>query len=99
VKQRAISVVGRALTALAGPAAFALVVPAAASAPEMSEKYTAPLPIAVYVAGAALAVAMSFVFVGLRGRQSGLTGQLPLAVLMVVLTSVTVWSLRRAVIE
>jgi hypothetical protein len=54
--------------AMAAAAVAALVVPAAASAHIITERYQAPLPLFAYVAGAALAVAMSFLFVGLRGR-------------------------------
>jgi hypothetical protein len=43
--------------------------PATASAHTIAERYNAPLPIVAYVAGAALAVAMSFVFVSLRERR------------------------------
>jgi hypothetical protein len=55
----------RAAAALAALAA--LVVPGTATAHTLTERYQAPLPLIAYVAGAALAVAMSFVFVMLRG--------------------------------
>jgi hypothetical protein len=58
--------VAGATVALAGTLGF----PAAASAHTITEKYSAPLPIVVYVAGAALAVAMSFLFVSLRDRRA-----------------------------
>ena len=49
-------------------AAFgALTLPGTAAAHTLTERYQAPLPLIAYVAGAALAVAMSFVFVMLRG--------------------------------
>ena len=48
-------------------AALALLAPSAAFAHQLTERYEAPLPLAVYVIGAALAVGMSFVFVILRG--------------------------------
>jgi hypothetical protein len=41
-------------------------VPAVALGHQITERYAAPLPLVAYVAGAALAVAMSFVFVMLR---------------------------------
>lgn len=47
-----------------------LVAPLAASAHTITEKYSAPLPLVIYVAGAALAVAMSFLFVSLRQRRT-----------------------------
>ncbi|MDP8905782.1 MAG: hypothetical protein M3N29_10855 [Chloroflexota bacterium] len=57
------------LAASAGASLEALLLsPATASAHVISERYQAPLPLLAYVAGAALAVAMSFVFVNLRGR-------------------------------
>ena len=45
-------------------------VPATASAHTINEKYEAPLPLVAYVAGAALAVGMSFVFVSLRQQSN-----------------------------
>jgi hypothetical protein len=45
-----------------------VLVPGTAAAHTLTERYQAPLPLIAYVAGAALAVAMSFVFVMLRGR-------------------------------
>jgi hypothetical protein len=47
-------------------AVASLVMPATAAAHTITERYAAPLPLVAYVAGAALAVAMSFVFVSLR---------------------------------
>ena len=44
-----------------------VIVPGTAAAHTLTERYQAPLPLIAYVAGAALAVAMSFVFVMLRG--------------------------------
>lgn len=46
--------------------ALLLALPAVALAHQMTERYQAPLPLVAYVAGAALAVAMSFAFVMLR---------------------------------
>ncbi|MDL2334796.1 MAG: hypothetical protein QFC55_02030, partial [Chloroflexota bacterium] len=57
------------LTLLAGAAggpALLLAWPGVALAHQLNERYEAPLPLVVYVGGAALAVAMSFVFVILR---------------------------------
>src|SRR5438128_12683645 len=57
------------LTLLAGAAggpALLLAWPSVALAHSIKEKYQAPLPLAIYVGGAAFAVAMSFVFVILR---------------------------------
>lgn len=51
--------------AIGGPALL-LAWPGVALAHQLNEKYQAPLPLVVYVGGAALAVAMSFVFVILR---------------------------------
>lgn len=61
----------------AASALGASLLPATASAHTIAEKYNAPLPVVAYVAGAALAVAMSFVFVSLRqqrGRPSTKVG-------------------------
>lgn len=57
------------LTLLAGAAggpALLLAWPGVALAHQLNERYEAPLPLVVYVGGAALAVAMSFVFIILR---------------------------------
>lgn len=59
----------RVATWLAALGAATLAVPGAASAHTIKDRYSAPLPIVVYVAGAALAVAMSFLFVSLRDRR------------------------------
>ena len=64
------SPVKRALLALCAASATAALSPALVAAHTIKEKYAAPLPLVVYVAGAALAVAMSFVFVSLRERRS-----------------------------
>jgi hypothetical protein len=48
-------------------AALGLFAPSAVFAHQIQERYQAPLPLAIYVIGAALAVGMSFVFVILRG--------------------------------
>jgi hypothetical protein len=66
------SMTGRARVAtwLAACGAATLALPGAASAHTITEKYSAPLPIVIYVAGAALAVAMSFLFVSLRDRRA-----------------------------
>ena len=50
----------------AGGPALLLAWPGVALAHQLNEKYQAPLPLAIYVGGAAFAVAMSFVFVILR---------------------------------
>jgi hypothetical protein len=47
-------------------AALLMGLPASASAHALTEQYQAPLPLVAYIAGAALAVAMSFAFVMLR---------------------------------
>ena len=60
----------RLLAALIGSSLALLLAPASSSAHIITERYQAPLPLLAYVAGAALAVAMSFLFVGLRGRSS-----------------------------
>ncbi len=51
---------------VAAVAALALALPAAVLAHALTDRYQAPLPLVAYVAGAALAVAMSFAFVLLR---------------------------------
>ncbi|CAN5678904.1 hypothetical protein BH23CHL7_BH23CHL7_24380 [soil metagenome] len=51
-------------------ACLLLVLPATAAAHMITEQYRAPLPLVAYIAGAALAVAMSFAFVMLRVRRS-----------------------------
>lgn len=48
-------------------AVVALALPGAAVGHQITDKYQAPLPLVVYLAGAAFAVAMSFVFVAIRG--------------------------------
>jgi hypothetical protein len=52
--------------AVASAAIAHLALPATAAAHELTERYQAPLPLLAYVAGAAIAVAMSFAFVALR---------------------------------
>jgi hypothetical protein len=54
------------LTASVGVTLLALAFPVSASAHQLNEQYQAPLPLLVYVVGAALAVAISFLFVMLR---------------------------------
>ena len=54
------------LAGMAGGPALLMALPGVALAHQLNEKYQAPLPLVVYVGGAALAVAMSFVFVILR---------------------------------
>ena len=49
---------------------MAVAMPASALAHELTERYQAPLPLIAYVAGAALAVAMSFAFVLVRDAPS-----------------------------
>jgi hypothetical protein len=55
----------------AGPLAVfaALLAPSIVQGHTLTERYSAPLPLAAYVLGAAFAVAMSFVFVMLRNAQ------------------------------
>ena len=50
-----------------------LVMPESVAAHELNERYEAPLPLIAYVAGAALAVAMSFLFVMIRKPSDGAT--------------------------
>jgi hypothetical protein len=57
--------VARAAGALAVPLCL-LVLPETALGHQLNERYEAPLPLAAYVLGAALAVAMSFLFVMVR---------------------------------
>src|SRR4051794_23628367 len=57
--------VARAAGALAAPLCL-LLFPQAALGHQLNERYEAPLPLAAYVVGAALAVAMSFLFVMVR---------------------------------
>ena len=52
--------------------------PGVALGHQLNEKYQAPLPLVVYVGGAALAVAMSFVFVILRNAPAPRTERFPL---------------------
>jgi len=54
-------------------AAVALALPSAALGHSLTERYQAPLPLIVYIIGAALAVAMSFVFVMLRNSRAEAT--------------------------
>lgn len=56
----------RAVIAAALAPATLLLLPAPTFAHQLAERYQAPLPLVAYVAGAALAVAMSFAFVMLR---------------------------------
>jgi hypothetical protein len=56
----------RLLLAAAASSALGLALPPVVLGHTITEKYAAPLPLVAYVAGAALAVAMSFVFVSLR---------------------------------
>ena len=57
---------GRLVAAVPVVAAVMLAMPATASAHLLPDRYQAPLPLVIYIAGAALAVVMSFVFVILR---------------------------------
>src|SRR4051812_30299279 len=59
------AVLARLAVATAVPVVM-LVVPAPVLGHQLNDRYEAPLPLIAYVAGAALAVAMSFVFVMLR---------------------------------
>ncbi len=61
---------GSLLRALAASLALLALAPGAASAHTLGEQYQAPLPLVAYVAGAALAVALSFAFVMLRNPQA-----------------------------
>jgi hypothetical protein len=54
---------------LATAVAVGLALPAVAAAHALTERYQAPLPLVAYIGGAALAVAMSFAFVMLRGAR------------------------------
>jgi hypothetical protein len=56
----------RVLAGLASLAGLALALPATTLAHQLSGRYEAPLPLVIYIGGAALAVAMSFLFVTLR---------------------------------
>ncbi len=56
----------RVAAGLAAVAGLLLAMPSTVLAHQLTERYQAPLPLIVYVAGAGLAVAMSFVFVVLR---------------------------------
>jgi hypothetical protein len=60
----------RPLVGLAAASVALLAGPSVASAHAINTRYEAPLPLIAYVAGAALAVAMSFVFVSLREQRS-----------------------------
>lgn len=57
----------------AGGPALLLAWPGVALAHQLNEKYQAPLPLPVYVGGAAFAVALSFVFVILRNAPAPMT--------------------------
>lgn len=57
----------RLLRPVPGALVLLIVQAGAASAHSLTERYQAPLPLLAYVAGAAAAVALSFVFVMLRG--------------------------------
>ena len=61
------------LAGCAGGPALLLAWPGVALAHQLNEKYQAPLPLVIYVGGAALAVAMSFVFVILRNAPAAKT--------------------------
>ena len=52
-----------------------LAVPGIAVAHQLTERYQAPLPLLAYVAGAAIAVAMSFAFVTLRTGRTPASGE------------------------
>lgn len=56
----------RSVAATGAAVAIALLAPSVALAHTLNDRYQAPLPLIIYVAGAALAVAMSFAFVILR---------------------------------
>ena len=60
------SVARRLVLGAAALSVMSFAAPSAVLGHTISERYAAPLPLVAYVAGAALAVAMSFVFVSLR---------------------------------
>jgi hypothetical protein len=64
------SVARRRLLGAATISVMAFAAPSAVLGHTINEKYEAPLPLVAYVAGAALAVGMSFVFVSLRQRSN-----------------------------
>ena len=67
----------RLVAMLAGLTGLALLLPASASAHSLNPSYASRLPLAVYVAGAAMAVALSFVVVlarDLKASAPDLTG-------------------------
>ena len=64
---RSLRPAGRLVWAAMSAAILLLSLPGAALAHVITDRYQAPLPLVVYLAGAAFAVAMSFVFVMLRG--------------------------------
>lgn len=61
---------GRVLAGLLSLAGLTLALPQTTLAHQLSGRYEAPLPLVIYIGGAALAVAMSFVFVTLRNAPS-----------------------------
>ena len=61
-----LSLLGRAA---GGALLISVLLPGVAAAHTLSERYQAPLPLVAYIGGAALAVAMSFAFVMLRGER------------------------------
>jgi hypothetical protein len=63
-------VIGSLCRAALAAALAALALPGAAAAHTLTERYQAPLPLLAYIGGAALAVAMSFAFVMLRGART-----------------------------
>lgn len=65
-----LSLILRASVAALGAA---LLAPGAVAAHALTERYQAPLPLVAYIGGAALAVAMSFAFVMLRGERAAST--------------------------
>jgi hypothetical protein len=82
----------RILAVLSGVGALALAAPAAVLAHSMNPSYTSRLPLAVYVAGAAMTVALSFVVVlarDLKASPPDLTGEgaLPRPITRLVLRS------------
>src|ERR1051325_6767596 len=75
---------------LAGLSVIALVAPAAVFAHTLNASYTSRLPLAVYLAGAAATVALSFIFVLVRDVRAdrpdtSAPGRLPPAWLRIVL--------------
>ena len=81
---------GRLVAALTGATAVALIAPGAVAAHTLNASYTSRLPLAVYLAGAAATVALSFIFVLVRDVRAerpdtSAPGRLPPAWLRILL--------------